>query len=110
VDGQTAELLNPQANFHDLETLVRSRVRDLIAAILDEEATAVLGAGPHDLGAERRGYRHGHRPARKLVTSLGPVEIEVPRARVRIVDTAEEFQIRIVPRYQRRTQGWMRRC
>lgn len=104
MDEHTAELLNPQANFHDLETLVRSRVRDLIAAILDEEVTAVLGAGPHDRGAERRGYRHGHRPARKLVTSLGPVEIEVPRARVGTEDGVEEFQSRIVPRYRRRTR------
>jgi len=100
----TADLLDPQAHFHDLETLVRSRVRDLIAAILEEEITAALGAGSHQRGSERRGYRHGHRPARNLVTSLGPVEVEVPRARLRAEGGSEEFQSRIVSRYRRRTR------
>jgi transposase-like protein len=104
VTENTADLLHPQAHFHDLETLVRSRVRDLIAAILDEEITAALGAESHQRGSERRGYRHGHRPARKLVTSLGPVEIEVPRARIGAEGGTEEFQSRIVSRYRRRTR------
>jgi len=104
LNENTADLLNPQANFHDLETLVRGRVRDLIATILDEEITAALGAGSHERGSERRGYRHGHRPARKLVTSLGPVEIEVPRARMGVEDGTEEFQSQVVSRYRRRTR------
>jgi putative transposase len=104
VNEISAELLSPQAHFHDLETLLRSRVRELIATILDEEVTAALGAGPHDRDAERQGYRHGHRPARKLVTSLGPVAIEVPRARLRTEAGTEEFQSRIVSRYERRTR------
>jgi transposase-like protein len=101
---RTAELLAPPRDFWDLETLVRGRIREKIQLILEEELESALGAGSHERVPGRRGYRHGSRPPRKLVTSLGPIEIEVPRGRLRTAEGVEEFSSRIVRRYERRTR------
>jgi transposase-like protein len=77
---RTAQLLAPPADFHDLETLVRGRVREMIVDILDEEVEGALGASHRERTQARTGYRHGSRPPRRLMTSFGPVEVEVPRA------------------------------
>ena len=100
----TAELLSPPRDFLDLETLVRGRIREMMKAILDEELASALGAASHERLPGRRGYRHGSRPPRKLVTSLGPVEIEMPRGRLQTPEGTEEFSSRIVRRYERRTR------
>jgi transposase-like protein len=101
---RSAELLSPPGDFHDLETLIRGRIRDVIVEILDEELESALGAASHERVADRRGYRHGHRPARRLQTSFGPVSVEVPRGRVKTETGTEEFESRVVRRYERRTR------
>jgi transposase-like protein len=101
---RTAELLAPPADFHDLETLVRGRVREMIVDILDEELEGALGASDHERTEARTGYRHGSRPPRRLMTSFGPVEVEVPRARLRTTTGTQEFTSEIVRRYARRTR------
>ncbi|MBM4247093.1 MAG: hypothetical protein FJ148_25425 [Deltaproteobacteria bacterium] len=56
------------------------------------------------MSEERRGYRHGTH-SRTLTTSLGPTRIVMPRARLDEGDgTTREWQSRVVPRYQRRTE------
>ena len=101
---RSAELLSPPGDFHDLETLIRGRIRDVIVEILDEELGSSLGAASHERVADRRGYRHGHRPARKLQTSFGPVPVEVPRGRVKTETGTKEFESQVVRRYERRTR------
>ncbi len=100
---RTAELLSPPRGFHDLETLVRGRVRDAIREILEEELDAALGAGDHERTSERKGYRHGALPARTVLTGFGPAEIEVPRARMKTEAGTKEFKSQIIRRYERRT-------
>lgn len=88
-----------------IELLMRERVRDAIEAIVEEELEAALGAASSArVGEERRGYRHGTRP-RTLTTSLGPATIAMPRARLDAGEgRRQEWQSRVVPRYQRRTK------
>ena len=88
-----------------LEELMRERIRAMIEAIVDEELTAALGAvRSARVGAGRTGYRHGKR-ARTLTTSLGATTITMPRARIEADDERDhEWQSRIIPRYQRRTE------
>jgi len=100
---RTAVLLSPPSDFHDLETLIRGRIREMISDILDEELAAGLGADRHERGPGRAGYRHGSSPPRQLVTSLGPVEIEVPRGRLKTPTGTKEFESQIIRRYERRT-------
>jgi putative transposase len=88
-----------------LEELMRARIRATIEAIVDEELAAALGASRSArVGAIRTGYRHGQR-ARTLTTSLGATTITMPRARIEADDGRDhEWQSRIIPRYQRRTE------
>ncbi len=101
---RTAELLAPPRDFHDLETLIRGRIRGIIDGILDEELEAALGAGKHERTEQRRGYRHTPRPPRTLMTSLGPVEVKVPRGRMFTETGTKEFEGQIIRRYERRTR------
>src|SRR2546426_8824785 len=88
-----------------IEEVMRERVRATIEAIVEEELEAALGAGRGArVGEQRQGYRHGVRE-RRLTTSLGPTQLTVPRARLqRGGGKSVEWQSRVVPRYQRRTQ------
>jgi transposase-like protein len=87
-----------------IEAMMRLRIRDTIAQLVEEELDVALGAARSArVGAERQGYRHGTR-VRTLTTSLGPATFTMPRARVGTSDgAAREWQSSIVPRYQRRT-------
>jgi transposase-like protein len=102
--NRTAELLTPPPDFHDLETLVRGRIREIIDEILEEELEATLGAGRYERSLERRGYRHASRPPRKLMTSFGPVQMGIPRGRIKTETGTKEFESQIVRRYERRTR------
>lgn len=101
---RSAELLSPPCDFHDIETLIRGRIREVIGTILDEELEAALGAGRHERTPGRRGYRHATRPARRLMTSFGAIEVEVPRGRLKTGSGTKEFESELVPRYQRRSR------
>ena len=101
---RTAELLSPPADFHDIETLIRGRIREVIEAILAEELETALGAGRHERTPGRRGYRHASRPPRRLMSSFGPMEVKVPRGRLKTETGTKEFESELVPRYQRRTR------
>lgn len=87
-----------------IEATMRTRVRAMIEAIVQEELDAVLGAAKSArVGETRQGYRHGAR-VRTLTTSLGPSTIRMPRARIQAPDgTTTEWRSATVRRYQRRT-------
>ena len=86
-----------------LGELIHREVRGAIERAVAEELETALGGRYERIEAcERRGYRHGSRP-RTLTGPTGPVELEVPRARMRSArGGTEEWRSRLVPRYQRR--------
>src|SRR5581483_12351408 len=91
---------------HDLiEATMRSRIRETIEVLVDEELPAALGAVTSArVGAVRPGYRHGTRE-RQLTTSLGRATFAFPRGRLTQADgTTTEWRSHVVPRYQRRTR------
>src|SRR5438876_6321312 len=87
-----------------IEAEMRTRIREMIEAIVEEELDAALGARRSArVGEARQGYRHGTRE-RMLTTSLGPTSITMPRARLDQDDgTRAEWRSHTVRRYQRRT-------
>jgi putative transposase len=100
--------------FDPIESGVRSRVRDFIETMMEEELDAVLsrprygritpGAGKAAGAAEAvTGHRHGHR-SRSLLGTFGPVEIAMPRARLNAPDGGTtEWKSKALKAYQRRT-------
>lgn len=79
----------------DIENLVRKTVEETPDALLDEEASELVGAGRCERTAGREAYRSGHY-ARKLVTGAGEVEPSVPKLR------GATFQTAVTERYRRR--------
>jgi transposase-like protein len=87
-----------------IEARMRTRIRQTIEAIVEEELEAAVGAAKSvRVDETRQGYRHGTRE-RTLTTSLGPTTIAMPRARARQADGMfAEWRSQTVRRYQRRT-------
>ncbi len=66
-------------------------MRGFLEEMIGQEATAALGRGRYQRGADR-GHRNGRR-SRRLLGSFGPLEIAVPRARLLAADgTSREWQ------------------
>lgn len=93
-----------EAWFDPIETGVRGRIRGLIEELVEQELEAALGRGRYERAGGTSGHRHGHRK-RQLTGSFGPVEIAVPRARLREEDgNTREWRSAVLPRYARRTR------
>jgi putative transposase len=90
--------------FDPLEAGVRQQIRLFIEELLEEEVAAALQRGRYERAAGAAGYRNGHRD-RQLVGTFGPVNVSVPRARVRTATGAlEEWHSRALPAYKRLTR------
>ena len=91
--------------FDPIEAGIRERVRGFIEELLKQELAAVLGRGKSERAAgEPKGYRNGTRE-RQLLGSFGPVEVEVPRARLAAADGGtKEWRSAALPRYARMTR------
>jgi putative transposase len=97
--------------FDPIETEVRARAREFIEELIRGELDAVLarpryGRG-EQVGAGGRsgvaGHRHGSR-TRSLTGTFGPIEIEVPRARLNTPEgKTTEWKSQALRAYQRRT-------
>ena len=87
-----------------LTEAIRREVGAVIEQIVAEEMLTKLDAGPYARTKQRQGYRNGSE-ARTLVTSLGPVTIQKPRARVWNGEAEEEFRSDLLPRYRRRARA-----
>jgi len=91
--------------FDPIEAGIRERVRGFIEELIGQELDAALGRGRYERDAETpKGYRNGTRE-RQLLGSFGPVQLNVPRARM----TAEgggtqEWRSAALPRYARMTR------
>ena len=93
-----------EAWFDPVETGVRVRIRGLIEELVEQELEAALGRGRYGRVGGTGGHRHGHR-RRQLTGSFGPVELAVPRARLREADGGtREWRSAVLPRYARRTR------
>ena len=86
--------------FDPLEEAVRLQVRSFIEELLEEELEAALGRGRYERHGMASGHRHGRRP-RQLVTTFGPLELSVPRARLRDADAGREWKSQLLPAYKR---------
>jgi putative transposase len=92
-----------EAWFDPIEAGLRGRIRGFIEELVEQELTEALGRRRHERGPVA-GHRHGHRE-RRLTGSFGPVEIAVPRARLRGEDGAtREWRSAVLPRYVRMTR------
>ena len=78
-----------------IKELVKNTVRDVINELLEQEADELVNAGRYERTADREAYRSGHYK-RKLVTSAGEVELDVPKLR------GATFQTAVIERYRRR--------
>lgn len=79
----------------DIRNPVRRTVEETLNALLDEEASELVGAERHGRTAGREAYRSG-RYTRRLVTGAGEVELSVPKLR------GATFQTAVIERYRRR--------
>jgi transposase-like protein len=86
--------------FDPLEEAVRLQVRSFIEELLEEELEAALGRSRYERHGTASGHRHGRRP-RQLVTTFGPVELSVPRARLRDEAGEREWKSTLLPAYKR---------
>ncbi len=104
-------LFSGDAWFDPIEAGVRAQVRGFIEEMLEAELEAVLSrkryqrAKPAANDADASvGVRHGHRK-RSLLGTFGPVEINVPRARLDVGGGASrEWKSQALQSYQRRTR------
>jgi putative transposase len=97
--------------FDPIETEVRGRARQFIEELIRSELDAALARPRYGrsklAGEEERagvvGHRHGSR-RRSLTGTFGPVEIEVPRARLNTPEgRTTEWKSQALRAYQRRT-------
>lgn len=79
----------------DIVELVRKTIQDTLNALLEQEADEMVGAERYERTADREAYRSGHYK-RKLVTTSGQIELEVPKLR------GATFQTAVIERYRRR--------
>lgn len=79
----------------DLRELVKTAVQETINAMLDAEADELVGAERYERTASRDAYRSGHYK-RKLTTTSGQIELEVPKLR------GMRFETAVIERYRRR--------
>ena len=71
----------------DIVELVRKTVQDTLNALLEQEAEEMVGAERYERTAGREAYRSGHYK-RKLVTTSGQIELDVPKLRGATFQTA----------------------
>ena len=87
--------INEESLRVDSKELVKNTVRDVINELLEQEADELVNAECYERTADREAYRSGHYK-RRLVTSAGEMELDVPRLR------SATFQTAVIERYRRR--------
>lgn len=67
-------------NEAEITDRVRTSLRWILQELIEAEATAQIGAGPHERSELRTNQRNGHR-ARVMSTGAGDVELAIPKLR-----------------------------
>lgn len=89
-----------------MEEWVREKVQELIQALLEEEATELLGRGKSarrqavDPDESGPGYRNGYGKERRLTLSCGTIKVRRPRVR----GLEQRFESRVLLLFARRTR------
>jgi putative transposase len=78
-ESDLSELLDALRAGGDIDVIRRS-VELVLQALIESEATEVIGAEPHERCGARTNQRNGHRP-RLLSTKAGDVELAIPKLR-----------------------------
>lgn len=80
-DSNVFSLSHPGTFFDPLTEVLRGGAQALLAQAVEAAAAAVLGshADRRTVDGQRRVVRHGHLPAREIVTGIGPVPVRAPR-------------------------------
>ena len=60
--------------------IIRHSVELVLQALIEAEASSVIGAAPHERTEDRQNYRNGHR-LRLLSTKAGDVALKIPKLR-----------------------------
>ena len=64
----------------DMTDTIRTSLAWVLQQLIEAEATATIGAGPHERADTRTAQRNGHRP--KLIsTAAGDIELQIPKLR-----------------------------
>jgi len=82
-------------SFTSIEDAIRVGIRGVIEGLLEEELTARLDRARYARGGH--GYRNGHRE-RTVCTSVGSLELSVPRARIETLEGVKEYRTSLLPR------------
>ncbi len=88
-----------------IEALVRRAARSLIAQAVEAEVTVLLEelSAVRTVDGRRAVVRNGYLPERKILTSLGPIPVEVPKVRDRS-GSGMKFHSALVPPYVRKSR------
>jgi transposase-like protein len=81
----------------DLNELFRGAIRMILELLLDEEVKAMVGARRLERIGSRKDHRNGSY-LRRLVTSMGLIDVEMPRTR------QSGSPVDVIGRYKRRTE------
>ena len=103
------QLSQPGTFADPLTEVLRNGAHALLAQAVEAEVAALL-AGHGDKLTEdgrQRLVRHGHLPAREVMTGIGPVPVRCPRVRDRVGQGDERirFSSAILPPYARRSKS-----
>ena len=87
-----------------LEELIRRGARDLLQRAIEVEVEQLLEefAGVSLMDGRRAVVRNGYLPAREILTTVGPVEVQVPKVRDRS-GAGVKFNSALAPPYVRRS-------
>ena len=84
---------------------IRGKLKELVHIPLEGEVEEALDAAKYARSKVRAGYRNGTKP-RTLHTSLGSVDVNMPRARLDLAQGGtEEWQSQLPPRFERRSRS-----
>ena len=88
----------------ELSDLVRAGAQRIIRQAVEAELNAFLEehAGEQDAQGRRAVVRNGYLPSREVLTGVGPVEVQVPRARDRS-GSGRCFRSELLPPYLKKT-------
>ncbi len=78
-DSDLSELLEA-LRAGEVTDSIRTSLEWILQQLIEAEASAFIGAAPHERTASRSNQRNGHRP-RLLSTAAGDVELKIPKLR-----------------------------
>jgi putative transposase len=105
------ELRKPEESFQDsLTEILRKGARKMIAAAVEAEFDAFMTkcSSLVDDEGRQRIVRNGHMPEREILTSLGPITVQVPRSKDRAKNGTQEkirYSSAFLPPYLRKTKA-----